>query len=121
GVTRHLQWFRLNAHVELMDTPGVLPAKIVSTASQWKLALCGAIPRDLYDPQDVAAVFHRWLVERDPATAVPDLQEFAKRRGFLGRGGRIDYNNAAHSYIRAFNEGAFGRISLEAPDDAEAA
>jgi ribosome biogenesis GTPase A len=37
------------------------------------------------------------------------------------RGGELDYHNAAHSYIRAFNEGAFGRISLEAPDDTEAA
>lgn len=121
GVTRHLQWFRLNAQVELMDTPGVLPPKIAGAASQWKLALCGAIPRDLYDPQEVAAAFHRWLLERNPGTTVPDLPSFARRRGFLSRGGRIDYFNAAHSYIRAFNDGAFGRITLEAADDAEAA
>ncbi len=121
GVTRHLQWFRLSANVELMDTPGVLPPKISSIASQWKLALCRAIPRDLYDPQEVVNAFYRWLIERFPTTGAPGLDEFAQRRGFLSRGGRVDYDNAAHAYISAFNDGAFGRISLEAPDDAEAA
>jgi ribosome biogenesis GTPase A len=121
GVTRQLQWFRLSPSVELMDTPGVLPPKIPSAGAQWKLAICGAVPRDRYDPQEVAGAFHRWLVARHPKTRVPSLQAFASARGFKQRGGEIDYHNAAQSYIRAFNDGAFGRISLESPDDAEAA
>ncbi|HVN69184.1 MAG TPA: ribosome biogenesis GTPase YlqF [Candidatus Binatia bacterium] len=121
GVTRSLQWFRLAPGIELMDTPGVLPPKLASAAAQWKLAICGAVPRDHYDPHEVAGEFHRWLVERKPRTRVPDLQSFAQRGGFMRRGGEIDYHNAAQSYIRAFNDGAFGRISLEDPDDAEAA
>jgi ribosome biogenesis GTPase A len=121
GVTRQTQWFRLAPNVELMDTPGVLPPKIADAAAQWKLAICGAVPRDRYDPQEVAAAFHRWLTERSPRTQVPDLPTFAAQRGFMQRGGGIDYHNAAQSYIRAFNDGNFGRISLEAPDDSEAA
>lgn len=121
GVTRHLQWFRLSANAELMDTPGVLPPKISSIASQWKLAICRAIPRNLYDPVEVVNAFHRRLIERFPNTDVPGLDDFAQRRGFLSRGGRVDYDNAAHAYISVFNDGAFGRISLEAPDDAETA
>ncbi len=54
-----------------------------------------------------------WL--RTPRATVPDLQSFATARGFVRRGGEIDYHNAAHSYIRAFNEGVFGRISFETP------
>jgi ribosome biogenesis GTPase A len=121
GVTRQTQWFRLAPGIEVMDTPGVLPPKIEGAASQWKLALCGAVPRDLYDPQEIAALFHQWLIGHHPRTHVPDLAAFAARRGFVRRGGEIDYHTAAHSYIRAFNEGTFGRISLEAPGDAEAA
>jgi ribosome biogenesis GTPase A len=121
GVTRHTQWFRLADNVELMDTPGLLPPKIANPQAQWKLALCGAVPRDRYDPQEVAGAFHDWLRARTPGTRVPDLVTFAQRRGFVRRGGEVDYHNAAQSYIRAFNEGAFGRISLESPDDAEAA
>jgi ribosome biogenesis GTPase A len=121
GVTRQTQWFRLGPHVELMDTPGVLPPKISGAAAQWKLALCGAVPRERYDPQEVAAAFHDWLLARKPGSSVPDLQSFAAQRGFVRRGGEIDYHNAAQSYISAFNDGAFGRISLEDPDDVEAA
>jgi ribosome biogenesis GTPase A len=121
GVTRQMQWFRLAPNVEVMDTPGVLPPKIRSAAAQWKLAICGAVPRDRYDPTEVVGAFHRWLLERTPRTNVPDLQSFAAGRGFRKRGGEVDYHNAAQSYISAFNEGAFGRISLESPDDTEAA
>ena len=121
GVTKHVQWFRLAPNVELMDTPGVLPPRIPSVSTQWKLAICGAVPRERYDAQEVVAAFHRWLVARAPRTSVPDLQSFATARGFLRRGGETEYHNAAQSYISAFNDGAFGRISLEAPGDGEAA
>jgi ribosome biogenesis GTPase A len=121
GITRNTQWFRLSPGIELMDTPGLLPPKLATRETQWKLALCGAVPRDLYDPAEVAAAFHHWLLAQNARTEVPDLATFAARRGFIRQRGEIDYHNAAQSYIRAFNDGAFGRISLEAPDDPEAA
>jgi|SRR5579871_750805 len=120
GVTRQTQWFRLAPNIEVMDTPGVLSPS-VSAAAAWKLAICGAVPHNRYDPAEVAGAFHSWLVERRPRTRVPDLQTFAAERGFVGRGGAIDYHNAARSYISGFNDGVFGRISLEDPDDAETA
>lgn len=121
GVTRQLQWFRLAPGVELMDTPGVLPPTRLEAHAQWKLAICGALPRDRYDPQHVAAAFYSWLVAHHPRTRVPSPQAFAQARGFMRRGGEIDHHNAAQSYIRALNDGAFGRISFESPDDVEAA
>lgn len=118
GVTRQLQWFRMAPGVELMDTPGILVPKIAGKDAQWKLAMCGALPRERYDPEEVSAAFYRWLIERRPRTNVPDLSTFANARGFMLRGGEIDYHTAARSYIGAFDGGAFGRISF---DDAEAA
>ncbi len=117
GVTRQLQWFRLAPAIELMDTPGILVPKIPTPESQWKLAMIGAVPRERFDPAEVCIHFHRWLtIQSKGKSSVPDLEAFAAR-GFTRRGGEIDYHNAAQSYIRAFNEGTFGRISLEAPDD----
>jgi ribosome biogenesis GTPase A len=124
GVTRQLQWFRLGANLELMDTPGILVPKIASAQAQWKLALVGAVPRERYDPEDIAVRFHRWLTETtDGRTKVPDLETFAESRGFMRKGGEVDYHNAAQSYIKDFSEGKFGRITLEpAPhDDAKTA
>ncbi|HEY1882584.1 MAG TPA: ribosome biogenesis GTPase YlqF [Candidatus Cybelea sp.] len=119
GVTRQVQWFRLSPAIELMDTPGVLPPRISTAAAQWRLAICGAVPSDHYDAQEVVAEFHAWLLASHPATTVPDLHTFATARGFVRHGGELDYHNAAHSYIRAFNEGVFGRISLENAGDSE--
>jgi len=121
GVTRSLQWFRLSPEIELMDTPGILVPKIATAQAQWKLALIGAVPRDRYDPEDIVTRFHKWLVsETEGRTAVPDLQTFAASRGFVRRGGSVDYHNAATAYISDFNAGKFGRISLERPQNAAA-
>ncbi|MHB8146814.1 MAG: ribosome biogenesis GTPase YlqF [Vulcanimicrobiaceae bacterium] len=118
GVTRQLQWFRLGPGLEVMDTPGILVPKIASKEAQWKLAMVGAVPRERYDPEEVAINFHSWLTDASRGrTRVPDLEAFASARGFARKGGEIDYHNAAQSYITAFNDGVFGRISLESPDD----
>ncbi|MBV8197822.1 MAG: ribosome biogenesis GTPase YlqF [Candidatus Eremiobacteraeota bacterium] len=118
GVTRSTQWFRVQPNLELMDTPGILVPKIESPEAQWMLAITGAIPRDRYDPEDVVDRFHRWLKEKSEGrTRVPDLQTFSNARGFLRRGATVDMHNAAQSYIKDFNDGKFGRITLETPPD----
>lgn len=121
GVTRRLQWFRMAPGIELMDTPGILVPKIAGKEAQWMLAMCGALPQARFDPEQAAAAFHRWLLRQRPRTRVPDLDSFAASRGFIRRGGELDHHNAALSYVRAFNDGAFGRISFEVADDAQAA
>jgi ribosome biogenesis GTPase A len=117
GVTRQLQWFRLPPNVELMDTPGILVPKIETKASQWKLAICGAVPRARYEPEEVARAFARWAASHYPKRDVLDLDAFAAARGFVRRGGEIDYHNAAQSYVSALGAGTFGRFSFESPDE----
>ncbi len=118
GITRRTQWFRLSPHVEVMDTPGVLPPKIASTTSQWKLAAVGAVPSERYDPEHVARSLSLWAAHH--GAGIPPPEAFAAERGFVRRGGKVDEHNAAQSYLRAFEAGKFGRITLEKPDDAEA-
>jgi ribosome biogenesis GTPase A len=116
GVTRAAQWFRVSPTLEIMDTAGILVPKIDTTAAQWKLAMIGAVPRARFDAEDVVTRFHRDLLARDPATSVPDLETFAQSRGFIRRGTISDTHNAAWSYIKDFNDGKFGRITLEWPN-----
>lgn len=120
GVTRRMQWFRLSPGVELMDTPGVLPPKVASQDAVWRLAATGALPSERYDPEEAARALAHWA-QLAGITSVPAFETFATSRGFVRRGGRVDEYAAAQSYLRAFNDGKFGRISLETPDDQEAA
>jgi ribosome biogenesis GTPase A len=121
GVTRQLRWFRVNPQLELMDTPGILVPKIPSDQAMWMLALTGALPRERYDPEDVIARFAAWAAIHAARLGVPDLETFARERGFVRRGEEIDTHNAAGAYLRAYNEGKFGRLSFEEPAPGPAA
>ncbi len=116
GVTRQLRWFRVNPQLELMDTPGILVPKIPTDEAMWMLALTGALPRERYDPEDVIGRFASWAACNVARLGVPDLETFARERGFVRRGDELDTHNAAGAYLRAFNEGKFGRVSFEAPE-----
>lgn len=115
GVTRAPQWFRVGPSLELMDTPGILVPKIETTQAQWMLAICGALPRERFDPEEVVARFVEWARGKKtiPQRKIPDLETFATARHMLRQGGELDLHNAAHAYIKDLNQGKFGRISLE--------
>ncbi len=119
GVTRQLRWIRVGPELEVMDTPGILVPKIPTADAQWQLALTGALPRERYDPEDVAARFAAWAHDHVPKLDVPDLERFARARGFVRKGDEVDAHNAAGAYLRAYGEGKFGRITFEEPPENE--
>jgi ribosome biogenesis GTPase A len=121
GVTRQLQWFRVQPNLELMDTPGILVPKIASKEAQWMLALTGALPRERFDPEEVVGNFTAWLAAQAPKpgrSRIPDLETFAKARGFMRKGGEIDLHNAAGAFIADFGDAKFGRLTFEEPPEA---
>ncbi len=118
GVTRSLQWFRVAPKLEVMDTPGILVPKIATPEAQWQLALTGALPRERFDAEDVVGRFVGWAHAHRPQAEIPDLETFARARGFARRGGDIDLHNAAGAYLKDFNDGKFGRITFERPERA---
>jgi ribosome biogenesis GTPase A len=120
GVTRQLRWHRINPALEVMDTPGILVPKIATPDAQWMLALSGALPRARYDAEAVSARFAAWAGEHAPRLAVPHLEAFALARGFVRRGGEPDLHNAAGAYVKAYNDGTFGRLTFDEPPGAAA-
>lgn len=69
GVTRSLQWIRVRTdeskttrkEFELLDSPGIIPAKIVDQSDALLLAACNCIGQAAYDNQSVAAYLCEWL------------------------------------------------------------
>jgi len=116
GVTRSLQWFRVQPKLEVMDTPGILVPKIATPEAQWQLALTGALPRERFDAEEIVDAFVAWAHMHRPNASVPTLEDFAQARGFARRGGDVDLHNAAGAYLRDFNDAKFGRFTFERPE-----
>ncbi len=53
GVTKNLQWIRINEDVELLDTPGVLWPKIEDQNQAKILALLGSMNDEILDSEDL--------------------------------------------------------------------
>ena len=131
GVTRGRQWVRVDANLELLDTPGILWPKFDSPEVGELLAITNAVKAEVLDRETLGANFmlrlarfypqaltERYKIEPDPdATGFELLERAARKRGFLVSGGEADIERMANTLLNEYHEGRLGRISLEAPDD----
>lgn len=117
GVTRGVSWLRCSEAVDVLDTPGLLPPRIIGGDAAWQLALCGDLGEAAYDPEEVAGRFAAWLRPQHPQTAdAVDPQNFSRRHGMMRRGGELDGASAARKILSLFRAGAFGRFTFELPE-----
>ena len=130
GVTKGKQWIRLNKNVELLDTPGILWPKFEDQAVGLRLALIGSINDEILNIDELAMELITFLREQYPGTlekrfqleeseeksAVQMLEEIARVRGCLIRGGELDYGKASKLLMDDFRSGKLGRVTLEFPE-----
>jgi ribosome biogenesis GTPase A len=131
GVTKMEQRITLADDFYLYDTPGLLWPRIVVAQSGYNLAASGAIGRNAYDEELVAMallarVRHRYAdritarYKTTDFTAMTDeelLAEVGRRRGGLMPGGRVNMQKAAEIALNDFRSGAWGRVTLETPEE----
>ncbi len=129
GVTRQNQWFVVNGGIELLDTPGVLWPKFDDPEVGDKLAFIGSVKDEVTDQETLACRLLETLAKTRPEAieerykldSVEGLQGWeileliGKKRGFLIKGGEIDYERAAVIVADEFRGGKLGRITLELP------
>jgi ribosome biogenesis GTPase A len=116
GVTRHAGWSKLEAGVELLDTPGLLPPRVESAQAAWQLSLCGSLPETAFDVEEAVDEFARWLARNRPRFAArADLDAFAQAHGMRRRGGELDRRNAARRFVADFRAGDLFRLTFESP------
>ena len=129
AVTKVQQRFELNDCMSITDTPGLMWPKIKYESDGYMLAASHAIGRNAVIDEEVAAFLAGVLLQRYPemiskrygfdtadldATAV--VEAVAKRRGFRLKGGSLDMEKAAMTFLVDYRSGALGRISLESPE-----
>ena len=129
GVTRQNQWFIVGNGIELLDTPGVLWPKFDDPEVGDKLAFIGSVKDEVTDKETIACRLLESLAKTNPSaieerykiSGVEGLQGWeilemiGKKRGFLIKGGEIDYERAAVIVADEFRGGKLGRITLELP------
>ena len=129
GVTRQNQWFVVGNGIELLDTPGVLWPKFDDPEVGDKLAFIGSVKDEVTDIETLACRLLETLAKTRPE-AIEEryklgsvdgmqgweiLEAIGKKRGFLIKGGEIDYERAAVIVTDEFRGGKLGRITLELP------
>ncbi len=129
GVTRQNQWFNVGNGIELLDTPGVLWPKFDDPEVGDKLAFIGSVKDEVTDIQTLScrlleslsktrpsAIEERYKINIDESLQGWEVLELiGKKRGFLIKGGEIDYERAAVIVCDEFRAGKLGRITLELP------
>ncbi len=131
GVTKGKQWIRLNKSVELLDTPGILWPKFDDQEIGIRLAFIGSIKEEVLNITELAIKLIHYLQknyqgvlkERYQADEEQEvgkvLEDIAKNRACLLKGGEYDIEKAAALLMDDFRNGRLGRITLEVPENIE--
>ena len=126
GVTKGKQWLTLSNGMQLLDTPGILWPKFEDPEVGLDLAFCGSIKDDILGVQDLGFELIRVLGERYPdqlmerykldeisEDPLENMDNIARKRGFIMSGHRIDYERTGRTVLDEFRGGKIGRITLE--------
>ncbi|MFR0759429.1 MAG: ribosome biogenesis GTPase YlqF [[Clostridium] innocuum] len=126
GVTRALQWSKVNQNLELLDTPGVLWPKFEDETVGVLLAITGAIRDEILPLGEIAAWAMRYLIankkealqQRYEIAVCEDpyimLERIAEKRGFM-RKGEMDEKRTIEAFLRELRDDKLGRITWEMP------
>jgi ribosome biogenesis GTPase A len=127
GFTRSLQRIKVSDEFELLDTPGILWHKFEDQSVGIKLALLAAIKEDILDRWALCQYILRFAAEYlqagfqqrfglDPqGEFLPLMEDLARRRGMIKKGGVADYERVASMLIKEFQEGKLGTFTLDNP------
>lgn len=118
GVTKQLNWIRVNEDLELLDTPGILWPKLAEGA--YNLASLTAIKEEVLPLFDVAKYIletlskyypkilkERYNLEKLDDVIINDLEYIGRRRGCLIKGGKVDIDKVI---ILIINDVKLGNI-----------
>ncbi len=137
GITKVEQKILLASDFYLFDTPGMLWPRVSVIEAGYHLAASGAIGRNAFDEEDVAlellarvrGPYRDRLETRYKLTGLKDvkglealtdselLELIGRKRGGLMPGGIVNRQKAAEIVLHDFRSGAWGRITLETPEE----
>lgn len=132
GVTKNLNWIRINEKFELLDSPGILWPKLDEESVAFNLASLTAIKEEVLPLYDVVEYIlrtlekyypeilkNRYLVENIEEDFIETLEFIGKKRGCLIKGGEINYDKVINIIINEVKNGIIKNITFDRLEDYE--
>ena len=126
GVTKNLDWIRINDNMELLDSPGILWPKLDEKKVAFNLASLTAIKEEILPLYDVCEYIintlyqyypeilkQRFGIENIDEDFVTTLELIGKKRGCLIRGGEIDYDKVINIIMNEIKSGIIRNITFD--------
>jgi len=112
GVTRSLNLVSCG-NLEICDTPGILAPKINFEFAK-TISYLGLIKSEVLNTEEVVLNLISDLDYKESPEKV--LQDFAISNGCISKGGKINFERASNLFLKNFQTGKLGKISLEVPN-----
>lgn len=132
GVTKNLDWIRINSDIELLDTPGILWPKFDSKTVAFNLASLTAIKEEVLPTPEVAFYIlktlekyypkilkERYNLENISEDFYETLEIIGRKRGCLMRGGIVDDEKVYTIIINDIKDGLIKGITFDRREDYE--
>jgi len=129
GVTKGLNWIRVNNDIELLDSPGILWPKL-EQKNALNLAALTAIKEEILPLFEVVTYILQTLEKHYPKILkqrydidcldediVQTIEYIGKKRGCLIKGGEIDYDKVVSIIINDIKSGYIKGITFDRYDD----
>ena len=124
GVTKQLEWIRINDDIELLDTPGILWPRFDNQEIALNLAAMTAIKEEILDTEEVAVYIinmmlklypnnlkHRYNIT-DTSDIVKILDQIGKKIGAI-RNQETDYEKVYTIVLKDLREGYLGKVTFD--------
>jgi ribosome biogenesis GTPase A len=117
GVTRQLRWVRISDQIELLDAPGVIPAKLNNQQKALKLAICDDIGEASYDNQRVAAALVEFVKDLEATAEYGFLPESPLKTRYELDSTLLTGEDYLHTLADSFHQGNIERTARQLLND----
>ena len=124
GITKQLEWIRINNDLELLDTPGILWPKLDNSEIALNLASMTAIKEEILDKEEVAIyiidkmlkqypdnIKNRYNIEKE-TDIVDILEKIGLKIGAI-KNRETDYEKVYTTILKDLREGYLGKVTFD--------
>lgn len=129
GITKNLEWIRINNQIELLDTPGILWPRLDNQTIALNLASMTAIKEEILDLEEVAIYIINTMLKLYPANIkerynlnniefdeetdiVEILDQIGKKIGAI-KNRETDYEKVYTTVLKDLREGYLGKVTFD--------